>query len=134
MEIEEGVPTEPTDPACPAVATDDCSTATGEAADATSDQAAAEGETGVSIQIEVSPSEPSETSQLALETPGLGENGGDIDVTNSSDGVDECAVCLCLLCEPVELGCNHIFWCASHRAHSTITIARATYTLLIGAP
>lgn len=108
MEIEEGVPTEP------AVA-DDRDTATREAASATSDQAAAEGEAGVSTEHETFHSEPSEASQPALEPPGTGEDG-DIDVTNSNDGVDECAVCLCLLCEPVELGCSHTFWCASCHA------------------
>ena len=38
------------------------------------------------------------------------------DASTDPDDGDECSVCLCLLCEPVSLGCGHTFWCVGSRS------------------
>ena len=93
MEAEEGVPTEPVAEDYSAV----------QAVSAASDQAATEGEASNSTDGGV----PQQ------EAPSAPEHDGDDVASGLNDGADECAVCLCLLCEPVELGCGHTFWYVS---------------------
>ena len=42
----------------------------------------------------------------------VGEHSGDDAGRSEDESDDSCSVCLCLLCEPVTLGCGHTFWCA----------------------
>jgi hypothetical protein len=96
MEAENGVPVV-------ALEEIDSATSTGGAVGDPSDQTAYE------VGAEVSTA-----SGVAQPDPPVGEDG-----TGLSDGADECAVCLCVLCEPVELGCGHTFWCVPHHLRQT---------------
>jgi hypothetical protein len=98
---EEGVPAE-SEASVVAAAEQDSATPTGEAVSATSDQVADEEVVETSAESGVCQPEP--------DPPSVGEGATD-DGTALSDGADECAVCLCVLCDPVELGCGHTFWC-----------------------